>query len=256
MKKITNIYKKTKIWLLKDSLELNKKWWHRFLKVLFILSVISIAIYVVVFLFNSYPSIVNQWSYANTVSGKLNSSDYTGKIVSINELYNDEEIISDSELYTDGYFPNLKDKDLLLPYSSPVFVAGSESFCSDKLDKQIKEIANKNDVKLFSTTNPTLNTLSNNIDAFTSYLYNNNIKCVMVDSYSIENNNKETSEYTFLRPINTNEYIIYKYENGFMGFILSIILSIVGLFLYIFAILFIYNKIILYIIYGNKKHNL
>jgi hypothetical protein len=187
------------------------------------------------------------------VSGKLNSSDYTGKIVSINELYSEEEIISDSDLYTDGYFPNLKDKDLLLPYSSPVFVADTKSFCSDKLDKQIKEIANKNDIKLFSTTNPTLNTLSNNIDAFTSYLYQNNIKCVMVDSYSVENDNGSTSRYTFLRPIDTYKYIIYKYENNFIGFIFAIFISLIGLLAYTFVVVFVYNKIILYIIYGNKK---
>ncbi len=253
MKKITDIYKKIKIWLLKDSLELNKKWGHRLLKVLFILSIISLTIYVFILLSNGYPRIVNEWNFVNNIAGKLNSKDYSGKVVPIKELYNDKEIISDSDIYTKDYFPNLDNKDLLLPYSSPIFVEDTESFCSNKLDEQIKEIASENNIKLFSTTNPTLNTLSNNIDAFTSYLYNNNIKCVMVDSYSVENDNKETSKYTFLRPVNTYEYNIYRYENNFMGFILSIIFSIIGLLLYIFITLFIYNKIILYIIYGNKK---
>lgn len=246
MKKITK-------WLFREDLDLKSRWWHRFLKVLFILSVISLAIYAVVFLVNSYPSIVNQWSYANTVSGKLNSSDYTGKIVSINELYNDEEIISDSDLYTDEYFPNLKDKELLLPYYPPIFVVDTESFCSDKLDKQIQEIASNNNIKLFSTTNPTLNTLSTNIDAFTSYLSQNNIKCVMIDSYSIENDNGTTSQYTFLRPVDIYKYIIYKYENNFIGFIFAILISLIGLLVYTFIVLFVYHKIILYIIYGNKK---
>lgn len=245
--------KKIFTWLLRKDLALKDKWWHRFLKVLFILSVISLVIYAVVFLANSYPSIVNQWSYVNTVSGKLNSSDYAGKIVSINELYNDEEIISDSELYTDGYFPNLEDKELLLPYSSPVFVADTESFCSSKLDKQIKEIAMENDIKLFSTTNPTLNTLSTNIDAFTSYLSKNYIKCAMIDSYSIENDNGPTSQYTFLRPVDTDKYIIYRYENNFIGFIFAVFISLIGLLVYTFVAIFIYNRIILYIIYGNKK---
>ncbi|MDQ5954091.1 MAG: hypothetical protein QG583_18 [Patescibacteria group bacterium] len=245
--------KKISSWLYREDLELSRKWWHRFLKVVFILSVISLAIYAVVSLVNSYPSIVNQWSYANTVSGKLNSSDYTDKIVSINELYNYKEIISDSELYTDGYFPNLKNKELLLPYSSPVFVADTESFCSSKLDKQIKEIAIENDIKLFSTTNPTFYTLSTNIDAFASYLNINDIRCVMVDSYNIENDDGSTSQYTFLRAVDTNKYIIYKYDNNFIGFIFNIFGIFIGLLIYIFVAVFIYNKIILYIIYGNKR---
>lgn len=253
MKKITDIYKKIKIWLLKDSLELNKKWWHRFLKVLFVMSIISLTIYVIILLANSYPRIVNQWNFADVLSGRLSKSDYSGKILSVKQLYNDEEIISDSDIYTKDYFPNLKDKELLLPYFPPIFLEGTESFCSNKLDEKIKGIASENNIKLFSTTNPTLNTLSNNIDAFTSYLYNNNIKCVMVDSFSVENDNRETSKYTFLRPVNIYEYNVYRYENNFMGFILDIILSIIGLLLYIFVVLFIYNKIILYIIYGNKK---
>ncbi len=244
--------KKISAWLYRDNLELSKRWWHRFLKVLFILSVISLAIYAVVFLANSYPSIVNQWSYSNTVAGKLNSSDYAGKIVPINELYNDEEVIGDSDLYTDGYFPNLEDKELLFPFS-PIFVADTESFCSNKLDKQIKEVAIENDIKLFSTTNPTANTLSTNIDTFTSYINQNSIKCVMIDSYSIENDDGSTSKYTFLRPVDIYKYIIYKYENNFIGFIFAIFISLIGLFAYTFIVLLVYHKIILYIIYGNKK---
>lgn len=252
MKTIIVLYKKISNWLLKDNLELSKKWWHRFLKVLFILSVISLSIYTITLLVNSYPRIVHQWNFTNTLSGKLSSSDYTGKTVQIKDLYSNEEIISDNDIYTKDYFPNLQDKDYLLPFS-PIFLEDTTSFCSDKLDKQIKEIVNKNDIKLFSTTNPTLNTLSNNIDAFNSYLYQNNIKCVMVDSYSVENQNGDTSKYTFLRPVDIYEYSIYKYENNFSSFILSIILSLLGLLLYVFVIIFIYKKVILYIVYGNKK---
>lgn len=253
MKKITNTYKKISTWLLRDSIELNKKWWHRFLKVLFILSIISLAIYTTVLLVNSYPRIVNQWNYVNSLSGKLNSSNYSGKIVSINDLYSENEVVSESDIYTNDYFPNLKNKDLLFPYSSPVFVEDTQSFCSDKLDKQIKEIADENNIKLFSTTNPTVNTLSTNIDAFTLYVNKNNIECAMIDSYSIENDDGVTSKYTFLRPVDIYKYNIYKYENNFSGFILSIFISLIGLLLYTFVVLFIYNKIILYIVYGNKK---
>lgn len=253
MKKITNTYKKISAWLLRDSLELNKKWWHRFLKVLFILSIISLAIYGVILLSNSYPRIVNQWSYVNSLSGKLSSNTNSGKIFSIKQLYNDNEVVSENDIYTNDYFPNLKNKDLLLPYSSPIFVEDTKSFCSDSLDKQIKEIADENNVKLFSTTNPTVNTLSTNIDAFILYLNRNNINCAMIDSYSIENDSGVTTKYTFLRPVDIYKYNIYKYKNNFSGFILSIFTSLIGLLLYTFVVLFIYNKIILYIVYGNKK---
>lgn len=247
--KIKKIYS----WLIKDSLGLNKKWWHRFLKVIFIVSLISLAIATIVSLVNSYPSIVNEWNYSSTITGKLNSSDYSGKIVQINQLYGEEEIISDNDIYANDYFPNLNDKELLLPYSSPIFSTDMESFCSNKLDKQIKEIAEENDINLFSTINPTVKTLSPNIEAFILYLNTNDIRCAMVDSYTMENDDGTTYKYTFLRPVDTSEYSIYKYKNNFTGFLSTIFLGLIVFFVYFFVVIFVYNKIILYIIYGNKK---
>lgn len=250
--KTLNGYKKIKDWLVRDDLELDKKWWHRFFKILFILSIITLVIYMATLLINSYSRIVNQWDYVNTLTAKLNSSDYSGSVVSMKELYGEQEIISDSNVYTNNYFPSLENKDLLLPIS-PIFLENVESFCSDKLDRQIKEIVSKNEINLFSTTNPSFDKLSNNIEEFNNYVGINDINCVMIDSFSFENKDEVIVNYTFLRPVDIHDYVIYKYKNNFVGFIFNILISVIGVLLYIGSILFIYNKIILYIIYGNKK---
>lgn len=250
MKKISFKIKK---WLSREDLNLKDKWWHRLFKVFFILSILFLFILVITFLNNSYSRIVHNWEFVNTVTGRLNSNDYSGKIISIKKLYSDNEIINDGDMYTKDYSFSLNDKDYLLPYYPPIFLENVESFCSDKLSAQAKEIAYTNNIKLFSTTDSSFERLFTDINRFTSYLNLNSIKCVMIDSYSITNDNGTMSKYTFLKPVDTYKYSIYKYQNNFLGFILNIILSIIGLILYTFVVLIIYNKIILYIIYGNKK---
>lgn len=244
MKKISN-------WLFNNNLELNKKWWHRFFKVLFIITVVSLTIFIIILLINSYSRIVNQWNYVDTVTARLNSSNYSGKIVSIKQLYSNDEVISTiNDVYTKGYYPNLNNKKYLLPFSV-IFLDDTINFCSDKLDKQIREIASNNNIKLFSTTNPTLYSLSTDVNKFISNL--GTTKCVMIDSYSVENDNGTINKYTFLRPVDIYEYSIFKYKNNLIGYILAIIFSIIGLWMCVLMVQVIYYKIIMYIIYGNKK---
>ncbi|HPS21572.1 MAG TPA: hypothetical protein PLO44_02075 [Candidatus Paceibacterota bacterium] len=55
MKKITIVYKKAKAWLFRDGLELNKHWWHRLIKVIFLVLffLITIGSYIMLI---SYPN--------------------------------------------------------------------------------------------------------------------------------------------------------------------------------------------------------
>lgn len=243
MKKITN-------WILKSKTDLSKKWWHRFLKVLFVLTTIAFGIYLVTFLSNSYTQVVHQWNYVDTVSSRLSKAPYSGKIVSIKDLYKQNEVISED--YPSQMNLGLADKEYLQPFS-PIFLENSESFCSDELYKNIGNVAVTNDVRLFSNTNPTFERLYDDIDVFSTYLKNNSfsVNCVMLDSYTITNNNDTTSTFSFLRPVETSSYSIYSYKDNLSGFILYIVLSTVFFLFCILCTILIYYKIILYIVYGK-----
>lgn len=243
MKKITN-------WIFKSKTDLSKKWWHRFFKVLFILAIIVSGISLATLLTNSYTQVVHQWSYVDTVSSRLSKEPYSGKVVSIQELYEQNEVISED--YPSQMNFGLTDKEYLQPFS-PVFLEDSENFCSDELYKHIDNVASANSVRLFSTTNPTFESLYANVDVFSTYLKNSSysVKCVMLDSYTITNNNDTTSTFTFLRPVETSDYSIYSYKDNLSGFILYVALSIVFFLFCILCTILIYYKIILYIVYGK-----
>lgn len=241
--------KKIKSWLLRSDLELNKKWWHRLLKVIFIISIIILTIYFAYILINSYQETVNKWVFTDTITSRLKK--YPNKLISIHKIYNEQEIISEGNIYARGWYPNLKDKDYLLPVSI-IALKNGENYCSNDISRKIETITNQNNIKLFSTTNPTIKTLFPNINTFISYLNENSIKCVMIDSYTIEENNNNLV-YRFLRPIDTYNFSIYEYKSDLHIFIYQIIALIVFIFIYTIAILFMYYKVILYIIYGSKK---
>jgi hypothetical protein len=146
----------------------------------------------------------------------------------------------------------LADKEYLQPFS-PIFLEDSESFCSDELYKHIGNVASTNNVKLFSNTNPTFERLYADIDVFSTYLKNNSygVKCVMLDSYTITNENDTTSTFPFLRPVETSDYSIYSYKDNFSGFVLYVLLTIAFFLFCILCTVLIYYKIILYIVYGK-----
>ncbi|MEN9551647.1 MAG: hypothetical protein RI935_24 [Candidatus Parcubacteria bacterium] len=250
---------KIKNWIVRDDLDLSAKWWHRLLKVLFIISYLLVAFYFLNLLANSYSSIINRWVFADVLSSRLLKPEYTGKVFSIYELQKDNEVIStlDQVYSKDGYSPSLEAKETLRPYSSLFLVSNPpvQSFCSDKLPEKVKDIALMNNIKFFSDENPRFDKLTNNIDSFISYLDSKSftIKCVMVDSYTIVNNDSTESTYKFLRPVNTYDYSIFRYEDGKLLLLLAIVIGVFFYFISIFICLVIYYKIILYIVFGSKK---
>jgi len=250
MKKITN-------WIFKSKTDLSEKWWHRFFKVLFILAIIVSAIYLIIFLSNSYTRVTYQWNYVDSLSGRLSKAPYSGRVVSINDLYREDEVIS--EEYPSKMNFSLNDKEYLQPFS-PLFLEDGqiESFCSEELYKHISNIASTNNINLFSTTDPTFERLYADVDVFTTYLKNNSyrVECVMFDSYTITNENDKTTKLSFIRPVDTSKYNIYSYHNNFSGFILSVFLIISFLLFCILLVIIIYYKVVLYIIYGKNENSL
>lgn len=245
--------KKIISWIYKSKVDLSKKWWHRLFKVLFILATVVSVICLITFLSNSFTRVVHQWDYVDTLSSRLSKEPYSGKVVSIKDIYKENEVIS--EKYPSEMNFSLADKEYLQPFS-PIFLEDSQSYCSDELYKQIGNVASTNNVRLFSTTDPTFERLYSNIDTFTTYLKNNSysVKCVMKDSYTITNENDTESVYSFLRPIETSKYSIYSYKHNLAGFILYTLLSAVFLLFCIVCTVLIYFKIFLYIIYGKVEN--
>lgn len=245
-------YLKIKNWLLRTDLELQKKWWHRLLKVIFTIAIIVQIGALATYLAYSYSSIVNQWRITETLPVRLNNIEYSSGVFPIRQLYAENEIIAEGNIYDQNYyFPDLENKESLLPFSS-IFLDSAENFCANELDKQIKSIALEKKINLFSPINSNFWGLLSDTDKFVKYIKENDIKCVMIDSYTIEDENGISSKYTFLKPIDTHDYYIYKYTDNFWEFILLAFLSIVGIFLGALITMFIYHKIILYIIYGSK----
>lgn len=258
MKTIINTYKKISTWLFRDNLELSKHWWHRFFKVLFVLSIISLAIYSAITLVDSYERIVNRWNYVESLSKRLSDENHSGQIFSIKQLYKDDEVITEKKMYGDDYYPNIANKKYLFPTEAMFLLEAdysTDNFCSDELYKKVENIADINKIILFSPTDPTRRSLSADMGAFTTYLKNNSfsIKCVMINSYTVERDNGTETKLTFLEPINTYEYNIYRYNNGLFAFVLCFFLALIGLLIYTLAVTLVYYKIILYIVFGSKK---
>lgn len=244
--------KKIAYWIFKSKTDLSKKWWHRLFKVLFILGIVASGIYLITFLSNSYTQVVHQWSYVDSVSSRLSKVPYVGIVVSIHDLYGENEVVSEKRPYQMRV--SLADKEYLQPFS-PIFMddGQSESFCSDELHKHIGTIAYTSNIKLYSTTNPTFESLYTDIDTFTTYLINNTyrVKCVMLDSYTITNENDTTTTFPFLRPVETSEYSIFSYKYNSSGFVLYALLFLVFFLFCILCTILIYYKIFLYIVYGK-----
>ncbi len=248
MKKIIN-------WIFKSKIDLSKKWWHRLLKVLFFLLIIVSAISLISFLSNVYTKAVHQWNYVDGFSSRLGKPPFSGKVASINDLYGENEVISDE-------FPSLMNSSLgnkqYLEPSSPLFLKDGQTktFCSDELYKHIADIASANSTNLFSKTDVTYEGLYADVDAFTKYLGTNSygVKCVMIDGFTITNEDGTPSIISFLRPIETYKYVIYSYEYNLVGFILGVLWSIALYLLFILCVLLLYYKVILYVIYGKIEN--
>lgn len=244
--------KKLKNWLYRPDLELNKKWWHRLFKVVFILTIIISSISLITYLGNSYTQVVNQWNFIDTLSGRLSNDSYTGKVVSIRGLHNVNEAISDD--YPGGW--SLDDRRYVEPFSA-LFLPEDEgqTFCSDNLSENLENIAVTNNIRLFSDTNPSAYKLYDDMGTFSTYLKNNSysVKCLFIDSFTISNEDGSDTKLTFLRSENTSDYSIYQYKDNFLGFVLLTLLSVFAFLFGVLLVLIFYYKVFLYIVFGGKN---
>lgn len=252
--------KKIKDWLFKSKVDLSKKWGHRLIKVLFIIAVICSSFFAIATLEENYLDIVNRWDYAESLDSRLRSETYTGKLVLIDDILKENEIIRTLDEMSDVYG---RESNQVSRVSGSFFAnisnLNKEAFCSDKLGKHIEVISRKNSINLFLLINPEYKytyskplITTDDISLFQTHLQNTyGTNCVAVDKL-FEKINSTQIETPILTPVNTNNYIIFEHKKSvldFMGFTLYLVSMLLFATL---VIIVIYYKVILYIIYGNQ----
>jgi hypothetical protein len=249
--------KKIVNWMFRSKIDLSTKWWHRLFKVLFVVIILTSAVFLIIFLSDSYNRIVHQWHYVESLSSRLASDSYSGRAVPLKDLYEENEVITDREQLSGTSF-SLADKEYLQPYS-PIFledIQQSKSFCSDKLYEHIDDIASTNNIKIFSTVEATPSRVYSDVDAFITYLENKflfDTNCVMLDRFTRYNDDDTTTMISFIRPVDTSRYIIHSYRYSLDRFIFMTLSSIAFFLFCILCTILIYYKVILYIVYGKVE---
>ncbi|MDD5721374.1 MAG: hypothetical protein PHT16_02925 [Candidatus Pacebacteria bacterium] len=237
MKKILN-------WLSREDLNLKNKWWHRLLSIIFIFSFILFFIYNLIVYSNSNlfkgDIGVQEWKKVATISERI-----TSEIKPISALIKMGEKIGDSNR---TYVLNSPPDDYYMGTLNNVY-------CSTELANNYEKIKdNKNtDIlyELFIMENNYRNKISS--EAFSNYIKQNDIKCLIVDAYTSFNNTK----VTFLQPDKSYQDNWFFYEKSvgktIMYFLEMIPVVLVFSFLLFAGIIIFYYKIFLYIVFGSKK---
>lgn len=205
----------------RKDLNLGRKWWHRFLVVVFFLGLIISVI-------KAFTSTLIHPSYLIGKQVATLNSRLTSDLVVASNLVKPWEIAGNSSFLPDTFWDN----------------RSSEIYCSREPSKYINEIQkitgvytlyNANGIKVSSPK------------TFSDSLEESNSFCIIIDNFQNWNRG--------LRPRPMNDYSFYKtsfVEN--IKYHFSIILSNLSVILIAsLLLLIIYYRIIIYIIYGKRK---
>lgn len=237
MKTINNTYKKISSWLFRDSLELHKKWWHRLIKVVFLslFFLITIGSYIMVL---SYPNDTELLSKHNI---HINNTLYE---------YTENYVGEDYENTIPKFFEQKGNFGLLInnkiEYISSYLLG--KSFCVKAPEKYQDNI-----LKIFyedykSKLGYGKNAVS--IEEFSNTVKSKIFedatrKCFMYDLNTYDENLKKIETNLSASIINYRANALY-YIEATIAIPLIALLSFV-----LFAL--VYYRLILYIVYGNKK---
>lgn len=237
MKKITNIYKKIKNWLFRESLELDKKWWHRLIKVVFLslFFLITIVSYIMVILYPKDTGLLSKHNiHINNTLYKY-TENYTGE---------DYENTIPKFFEQKGNFGLLIDNKI--EYISSYSL--DNSFCIKNPEKYLDGISKilypdfLRSLSYEKAQNASLEEFSKGISKL--FYDDSTRKCFFVglDKYD-ENLKKPTHLSTSI--INYRANTLYYIEA-------TIAIPIIALLSFILSAL-VYYRLILYVVYGNKK---
>lgn len=231
----------------RKDLNLENRWWHRLLSIVFIsLFLIFIAYNVAIFstadIFRGGQ--IQQWNKNGALSERIVS-----EVKPISAFVEDGEKIGENE----GTF-TLNDRQG--EYYNGIL---NDVYCSTELSNNLEHIKSERKVKnlfirnLFGTNDVPLET-------FTNYIKQNNIRCIIVDAYTTyDSSGQIDGKLSFLEPTKEYQDNWSFYEKSPVNtaiYFLEMILTVIAISVVIFAIIIlIYYKIVLYIIFGNDSNN-
>ncbi|MBD3272836.1 hypothetical protein GF385_00595 [Candidatus Dependentiae bacterium] len=223
----------------RKDLNLKKRWWHRLFVVLFFASFI-LALYTIYDTFNS--PIIPQYEIVDSVNDRI-----TTDVKQIQELKKPNEIVEELHDRPGASY------HLNVPTDKTLY---DDIFCSNDLENKVADVQNKTGIRtLFIRDMYGRNDVP--IETFTNYIRKNSIKCLLPDAYThYDINGQEDGKLKFLEPIGQDslyykDLVFYKKSNLLTTlYILKISLLVIAGFV---AVVILYYKVFLYIIFGNKK---
>jgi hypothetical protein len=227
MKKISN-------WLFRNDLELNKRWWHRLLKVIYLVIVAVFLIYGIL-------------DFSVTGYSKL------GKL---------SKYIPDNPQTIEKILENTQIKDILIssdkfePYNGKddSFAVGRDYLCSQDMHKDILDM---DIIKYEMWAGKMLDRKIVSVQEFSEYLKLNDLKCVVPTFYEDEFGRRVDMMQAYDGVSDLNSLYIYKPDQ--LKTVWYFLLgggTYPGIWFYLLVpvlLVFIYYKVVLYIIFGNKK---
>lgn len=221
----------------RDDLKLNKKWWHRLLSTLFVFSFIfSVSIWVIDY---TQSNEFLRWEKTESLNDRI-----TKEVKKPKYFLKDGEKLGQSIYGLNSYQSESEKKYL------------DDVYCSSELSKNVKNIKDDKNIinlfirKLYGTEEVPLN-------VFEDYISNNNIKCLVSDSYSsFEKKSLQFNTITFLEPDKSlqDDWSFYEVSvlKTTINFLLALSVVLIFCSLIFSIILLIYYRVIVYIIYGKK----
>lgn len=213
----------------RNDLNLQNKWGHRLITIVFFIGFIVVLFLQIKELYIDYDFGIGK--KINSVEDRL-----TSDLVKIVDLVWPNERLNYSDLVNKSRYTNIQLYD--------------DAYCSKDIYKYIEYIMNKEKIKLLYASeidSARINSIPLNI--FSSYLKENSIYCLSVDSFGWQRN--------FLQPrpvfAEFEDYHFYKYStwSTFIYFLPSLLLYIWFTLIISLILILIYYKIIIYIIYGK-----
>ena len=224
----------------RKELNLKKYWWHRLLFVAFVCSFVICISYNIMYhgahdMFRGGQT--QQWVQSNTLSERI-----TNNIKPIKDLIKTDEKVAENDR---TYVLNDKPDEY---YNGIV----NNVYCSDNLFNNFEKIKkDKNIDNLYIRSLYKRNDVLPEV--FSNYIKQKNIKCLIIDAYTYNNN----AIVTFLEPDKSyqNNWSFYEKSTAktILYYVEMVLVVLAISCLFFIGILIIYYKIFIYIILGNKK---
>lgn len=216
----------------RTDLNLKGRWWHRLLFIIFIIAFITL-------IGVSISSSIDDAQLPKYSSVGMLSERMDDKIRLIGELVKSDEKVA------------VYEHNLYGTYNGKSFYSGNggwllkqEYYCAKNISNKVEEISAKTGVNYYKGDLDLVQ-----LNEFKKYLSQNNANCVSVNSYNPLDNSETRKKLMW--GLEADDMVVWKVSIA--KTIFSILQQIFFIVLGFLAVIVIYYKIILYIIFGSKK---